>query len=198
MRIFTKQNAITAAVSVTSSLLLCCGGQGDSPKGIPVSDVMEYESCILDKKLSIQQVKDLEKQFGSQLMQRDSLEMQYERSGPCDTIPLLMTYEFKEASVASVEYEWSNLPGRKDEIETRGAILIRLLEKRMGDTARFVPDAQRAEREMSTRIFFQDAWYWDRTGSRNYSAEIHYDDSGRAGDSRLTLEIIFDDEFYSQ
>lgn len=154
-------------------------------------DEGNIETCILDKKISRKKTAELEKKLGSQELTNNNGEICYKRINAYDTIPYTVTYTFSNDSVILVEYQWENLPGKKPELENYLTKLIAVIEKRSGKPPRVVLDANRDYMDMSTRIDFDDAYFWSKTKLTNYAVSLYYHDRGRQGESSLTLEMDF-------
>lgn len=156
------------------------------------SDEENVENCILEIKISQKKVEEFEKDFCSKKLTDTGEEITYKRISTRDSLPYEVTYKFDGDSVAVVRYKWSNLPGQKNEIESRLTYQTELLKKRTGNSPGFEPDVHRKEANVSTRIDFDDSCFWNKTNFTNYAASLYYHDSARQGESNLVLEINFD------
>lgn len=154
-------------------------------------DKGNIENCILEKKISKKKTAELEKNLGSQELTNSNEEICYKRINAYDTIPYTVTYTFSNDSVILVEYQWENLPGKKRELENYLTKLFAVINKRSGKPPRVVLDANRDYMDRSTRIDFDDAYFWRKTKLTTYAVSLYYHDSGRQGESSLTLEIDF-------
>lgn len=146
---------------------------------------LNADGYFLMEQKAYDEVLALEQELGSTTLDGEAY---FQRMTPYG-IPMHVRYSFEADHLVSVRYFVGNLPRMKHEIEALKAEIILMLTEQFSGEYVAALDSRRGQ--LSTRIEFTDQHTWHGAGSEPTRAMLHYNDSGRAGQTNFSLTIYF-------